>query len=260
MEFFSIFSLILGLFFVFGGALIEGVPWTSLLQLTAALIVVGGTISATFLSFPKDEIKLAIKNLKLVFKKLNHSENAIADEILKLAMSARREGIAGLESVYGEIKNPLIKKYVKYLMDGLDIVSLEKIMDEEMEQELEKNEVSALVWEQASGFAPTMGILGAVLGLVHVLSSLKDDNTNLGYGIAVAFIATLYGVSFSNLVCLPISNQIKRQARRILRQKMIIKIGLQTIAEGGTPLLLKDRLEAFLQDSFKTQSSTVLKA
>jgi chemotaxis protein MotA len=255
METITIFGLLLGLTAVFGGALIEGLSLGAILQLTAAIIVFGGTAAATFVSFPQQDISRAFTKIKLIFSKVDTDVRETIEEIIIVANVVRKEGILGIEPVRQNIKNDLLKRTLKYLVDGFDPHTVHEIVTAEIERELEEEEAAARVWESAGGYAPTIGIIGAVLGLIHVLANLKDPNSDLGSGIAVAFVATIYGVASANLILLPFGSKIKRKAFMNAMTKEVVLIGVQAIQEGANPLFLRERLNVFLEQKIEAQPS-----
>lgn len=156
-----------------------------LLQGTAALVVFGGTIGATLLSFPQQEVKRALRGLKLVFQPIDDDPRETIHEIAEAAALSRKEGVLAIEGIRESLKNPLFKRSIKYVIDGFEPQTVKEIMQAEKFVDFEQTESAAKVWEAAGGYAPTIGIIGAVLGLIHVMSGLKDASADLGSGIAV---------------------------------------------------------------------------
>ncbi len=155
-----------------------------------------------------------------------------------------------------EIEDPDFKRSVAYVMDGFDTASLEDLLASDAEARFEEEEAAAKVWEGAGGYAPTVGILGAVLGLIHVMKSL-DEPSKIGGGIAVAFVATVYGVAAANLVFLPWATKLKRRASQRATRRSMIQIGVLGIQEGVNPAFLEEKLEVFLDESLRKTKKEV---
>lgn len=260
MELVTLLGVFLGLFAVFGGALIEGLHLSSILQGTAALIVFGGTIAATMVSFPQQELKKAISMVRGIFRKVDTDPRMTIDEIVAVANVARKEGLLGIEPIRASLKNELFKKSLKFIIDGFEPSTVKEIMNSEIEREYEEEEAAGKVWESAGGYAPTIGIIGAVMGLIHVLSNLKDPNADLGSGIAVAFVATIYGVASANLILIPFGTKIKRKALMKAQAKEIVVLGISGIQEGANPMFLKERLSIYLEETAKSQTHTMVRS
>jgi chemotaxis protein MotA len=250
----TVVGTLIGIFAIFGGALLEGLHLTALLQPTAALIVLGGTLAAVMVSFPRDDLRTALRAVPNVFNATAVDLGPVIDEIVTVATHARKEGLLAMEPVRQGLQDPLLKKSLKYVIDGYDPQTVGAILDAEIEAYLEQDEVAAKVWEAAGGYSPTIGIIGAVLGLIHVMQAL-DNPSQIGGGIAVAFVATVYGVASANLVFLPWGAHLKRKA--MLRTKMIeiIKRGVMAIQEGANPTYLKEQLEALAKGSSEKSST-----
>ena len=234
-------GLVLGVCGIIVGQVMEGGHLSSLLQPTAALIVFGGTLGATLLSSTITEFSGAIRSISKVFLRGNHDFAPLIKEIVTIASAARREGILSLERYLKEIKNPFFSHNLRHVIDGYDSAVLTTIMDDRIEKEEEEKLGVAKVWESAGGYAPTIGILGAVLGLIHVMENLSDSS-KLGSGIAVAFVATVYGVGMANLVLLPIGSKLKKIGKEESMELRIIAAGLQGIQLGQNPRVIEDRL------------------
>jgi chemotaxis protein MotA len=247
MERASIIGLILGIAAIVGGNLLEGGRIESILQPTAALIVFGGTAGATFLSFPFRDILKAIGSLRTIVWVNRSDPEKIITDIIRLSTIARRGGFIALEAEISRLDDPFLKKALKLAVDGM----LPKLLIETMEQDSitfeEERRRIAKVFETAGGFAPTIGILGAVLGLIHVMENLSDP-AKLGAGIAVAFVATIYGVGSANLVLLPISRKLVNQLNRELAVRAMILEGVVGIQSGLNPHYLEEKLKVFVEE------------
>ncbi len=250
MEISTIVGILMSLAAVFGGALLEGLHLSALLQPTAAIIVFGGTIAAGLVSFPIQDVKQAIKSLKVIFKKVDMNPAPVIEEIITIATVARKEGILAIEGMRENIQDPIFKKAVKFVIDGFEAATVRDIMDAEIDMELEEEEAAAKVWEGLGGYAPTIGIIGAVLGLIHVMGNLSDPS-QLGGGISVAFVATVYGVASANLMFIPFGTKIKRKAKMATLNKEVVKLGILGIQEGLNPHFLREKLLVYVHEAHK---------
>jgi chemotaxis protein MotA len=221
--------------------LLEGGHLVQLVQPTAALIVFGGTLGATLLSSNTKEFRAAVKGFSKVFLKNPADYSPLVQELLTIAGTARREGILGLEKFAAEVKNPYMSENLRHIIDGYDPGVVQEMMEDKMEHEEEERNAAAKVWETAGGFSPTIGIIGAVLGLIHVMASLSDSS-KLGEGIAVAFVATVYGVGAANLFLLPIGSKLKKLGKEEMLEMLLIYTGLMGIQAGLNPRVIEDKL------------------
>lgn len=226
------------------GQKIEGGHVSSLLQLTAFIIVMGGTIGAVMVAFPFSELKKGLAMTRQAITDRSSDVPELMKQLLELAGIARRDGVLALESKLTEIKDPFLKRALGFLVDGVEASVARGALEQEIEAEFEENQTAAKVFESAGGFAPTVGILGAVLGLIHVMENL-DDPTKLGPGIAVAFVATVYGVGSANLLFLPLANKLKRKVAIAKERKILVAEGVLSIQEGLNPRVLEEKLKAF---------------
>ncbi|HEX6883722.1 MAG TPA: flagellar motor protein, partial [Planctomycetota bacterium] len=231
-------ATIAGLASAFGlillGNHLEGGHLSSIIQPTAALIVFGGTFGAVMVGFPLEEFVRALKALKLFFGNKQQDNQVLLDEIVRYAQIARREGIIALEEHVQKADDPFFKKAFLMVIDGIDSKAIAETLELELHELDERGEVPAKVWEAAGGYCPTVGILGAVLGLIHVMSNLSDIN-KVGAGIAVAFVATIYGVGAANIVCLPAANKLKMKHRQDMVRNEMIMHGAIAIQQGENP-------------------------
>lgn len=238
-------GLILGVCGVVVGQILEGGHLASLIVPTAGFIVFGGTLGATLLSCTIPEFSGAIRSVKKVFLSPSNNLNPLIKEIINMASIARKEGILALERIVPEIKSPFLASNLRHVIDGYDPSVLREMMDDRLEKEEEEKIAIAKVWETAGGFAPTVGILGAVLGLIHVMENLSDSS-KLGSGIAVAFVATVYGVGAANLIFLPIGTKLKKIAKEEVLELKLIASGVLGIQSGLNPRVIEDRLNNLL--------------
>jgi len=185
-----------------------------------------------------------VKMLKLAFGDRKDDLGALARQIVELAGVARRDGVLALESKLQEIEDPFLKKALGYVVDGVDGSVTRTSLEAAIDAEHQEMTVGAKVWETAGGFAPTIGIIGAVLGLIHVMENLSDPS-KLGGGIAVAFVATVYGVASANLLFLPLAGKLKRKVNVQRERKNLILEGVLSIQEGLNPRVLEEKLRAY---------------
>lgn len=234
-------GLILGVGGIIMGQMLEGGHLEQLLQPTAAMIVFGGTLGATMLSTTMTEFSHALRAVKKVFFTNPRDHLPLIKEIVTIATIARKEGILGLENHLKGVRHPFFATSLRHLIDGYDPAVLKEMMEERIYKETEERSGIAKVWEVAGGFSPTIGIIGAVLGLIHVMSNLSDSS-KLGAGIAVAFVATVYGVGSANLVFLPVANKIKRVNQQELEEFTIIYTGVLGLQAGLNPRVIEEKL------------------
>jgi chemotaxis protein MotA len=225
------------------GQALEGGHVGSILQATAALIVFGGTFGAVLVAFPKKDVVKGMKLLKLAFTEPKIDLAGLSKQIVDYAGVARRDGVLALEGRLGEVKDPFLRRGLQFVVDGVDAAVTRDTLEAAIDADYEEHTVAAKVWEAAGGYAPTVGILGAVLGLIHVMENLNDPS-KLGGGIATAFVATVYGVGSANLLFLPLANKIKRKLAGEKERKTIIAEGVLSIQEGLNPRVLEEKLRA----------------
>lgn len=230
---------------MFGGALLEGLGLDAILQETAFIIVMGGTVGAILLSHPQNELMDCVKSLPGVFLPPKEKPREIIELLVGLALKARKEGILALQNDIKNIPNDFLRKGLELMTDGTDPSLLRELLETELGMFEEEIGHSAKVLESGGGFAPTVGILGAVLGLIKVMQNLADPS-KLGSGIAVAFVATVYGVGAANLLFLPIANKIKFKGKAaVVCREMMIE-GILSIQAGESPNFIREKLKVFL--------------
>jgi len=245
MDLATIIGLVMGFGAVFGGAALEGVHLKALIQPTAAMIVLGGTFGATFISFPLPAIIQAFKDVKIAFLPNKVDLEGVVKDIINYATKARRNGLISLEQEAQAVRDPFVKKGISLVVDGIDPQKLRETLEADIMAYEDHTKHSVEFYESAGGFAPTIGIIGAVLGLIHVMGNLSDSS-KLGGGIAVAFVATIYGLMVANIICIPISSKLKiRMKEEILRRIMILE-GLIAIQNGENPHFIEQKLKAFV--------------
>jgi chemotaxis protein MotA len=243
----TLFGLVLALAAVLGGNALEGGSFSAVLQPTAALIVLGGTFGAVFVQFPASTLRRALADLKLAFRPRVRDHDATIRVLVRFAQKARREGLVALDRETGLLADPFMKRALEMAVDGTEARALRDALELELDRAEESGEQSAKVLEAGGGYAPTVGILGAVLGLIHVMQNLSDPS-RLGSGIAVAFVATVYGVGLANLVFLPLAGKMKLRAREeIVRMELVLE-GVCALAEGQSPHLVERKLEVYADE------------
>jgi chemotaxis protein MotA len=223
------------------GHVLEGGRMGSLVQGAAALIVFGGTLGAVLISFSFADLRHAMWSLKeVMFEPVKPPEDIIA-AIGRFAVKARKEGIMKLEDDVELADDPFLKRGLSLAVDGATPATIRTMLEGESLSRYDHDEAPARVFESAGGYAPTVGILGAVLGLINVMENLSDP-TKLGAGIAVAFVATVYGVGSANLIFIPIATKLRAMAARNARRREVMLEGILAIQEGLNPRLIDQKL------------------
>jgi len=229
------------------GLFLEGGQIGQIAQPTAALIVFGGTLGAILVQFPFKVVLKAFRSLATIFFVQKADPMGIIKEIVLIAHKARKEGIVSLDRDLDKIQDPFLKKSLMLAVDGTEPGELRKMMELEMEKQSEYEDNIPKVYESAGGFSPTIGIIGAILGLIQVMQHLDNIN-EVGKGIAVAFVATVYGVGMANLVLLPSAGKLKIRIReeQVIREMMLE--GVISILEGMNPRMIETKLFSFLAE------------
>ena len=227
------------------GLVMDGGKLAQVLQPTAALIVFGGTIGAVMVQFPLRIVIQAVMHLKDVFLSTEQEPDSLVQNLLRYAYKARRDGLLSLDAEVAKIKDPFLRESLMLAIDGVNSADLRKMMELQLDYEGEKQERIPKVFDAAGGFAPTIGIIGAVMGLIQVMQHLQDIN-QVGKGIAVAFVATIYGVASANLLFLPWAGKIRiRMRERQVIQEMTLEAVLSILA-GMNPRALELQLNSYL--------------
>lgn len=239
-------GIVVALVAVLVGNMLEGGHVTALVGGPAAMIVLGGTLGAVIVQYPPATLKAAVMAAGKTFKKSGHDNAALVEEIVRYANQARRDGILALEKVAGSASDPFLAKALMMAIDGADSNALRETMEIAIAQHEEHGEDGAKVFEAAGGYSPTVGIIGAVLGLIHVMGNLNDINA-VGRGIAAAFVATIYGVAAANILFLPLGGRIKLQVREEVTRMEMTLVGVLAIQAGMNPKLVRERLAEFVR-------------
>lgn len=254
----SVGGIILALGGILAGLLLEGGNLSQIVQPTAAMIVFGGTLGAVMLQFPLPVVLQAMRRFGSVFVSPRQNPQEMIRHLVQYAQKARKEGIVSLDAELPQIEDPFLKKTLMLAVDGTEPEELRKIMELELDNQAEYEEQVPQVFESAGGFAPTIGIIGAVLGLIQVMQHL-DKIDEVGRGIAVAFVATIYGVGSANLLYLPVAGKMKHRIRDEQIAREMTLEGVASILEGMNPRMLETKLLGFLVEageSVKTGEST----
>jgi chemotaxis protein MotA len=245
-DFASLGGLVVGVGGIMTGLLLEGGKVKDVSQFTAALIVFGGTLGAVMLTTPLPVLLRAARQVGSVFFERVHRPDAIIEEIIEYATQARKQGIVSLEQQAAAIEDPFLRKALNLAVDGIEMSQIRSIMELEITLLEQDGEMEAKVFESAGGYSPTIGIIGAVLGLIQVMKNLANID-EVGRGIAVAFVATVYGVASANLLFLPAANKLKARVRDAVRVREVMLEGVLSIVEGLNPKLIRSKLEAYQQ-------------
>lgn len=241
----SIGGVFLAVAGIIAGLLLEGGSLGQILQPTAALIVFGGTLGAVLLQFPITTVAAAFRSLAHVFSAPRKQNDQLIRLLVSFANKARRNGVVSLDADLQTIQDPFLKQSLMLAVDGTEPNDLRKIMRVSLDSTMEQEERLPMVFESAGGFSPTIGILGAVLGLIQVMHHL-DNMQEVGRGIAVAFVATIYGVGIANLFFLPFAGKMRIRIRDGQQRREMMLEGVISILEGMNPRMLEVKLASFL--------------
>ena len=244
----SIGGVLLAIVGILAGLLMEGGNLGQILQPTAALIVFGGTLGAVLLQFPLSTVVAAFRSLAHVFAAPRKQNDELIKLLLSFANKARRQGVVSLDADLQTIQDPFLKRSLMLAVDGTEPSDLRKIMRVSLDSTIEHEERLPMVFESAGGFSPTIGILGAVLGLIQVMQHL-DNMQAVGRGIAVAFVATIYGVGIANLFFLPFAGKMRIRIHDGQQRREMMLEGVVSILEGMNPRMLEVKLAGFLNDT-----------
>jgi chemotaxis protein MotA len=247
MEMTTWLGILIGIGGILLGNVIEGGHISSLVQVPAAIIVFSGTFGAVIVSSRREDLRLGLALFKKAFQKQDQTQaDKILNQIIDCSRLARKESILAIESRIPQLSDPFLQNVMRSVVDGVDAKVLRDLFEKQIDLEEERLMNGAKIWTEAGGYAPTIGIIGAVLGLIHVMGNLTDTS-KLGSGIAVAFVATIYGVGFANLLFLPIGNKLKKWvSKEVLVKEMILEGGI-CIQSGINPALAEFKLKPFLE-------------
>jgi chemotaxis protein MotA len=245
MDLISVLGLSIGLIAILGGQALEGGHVGSLLQATAFLIVIGGTLGAVMLQSTMRVFLEGVGMLKWVFVPPKHAPEAVLQMLLQWSQTARRGGLLALEPFIDEQQELFYRRGLQMLVDGAEPDVLRDTLELELSAYEHHHQEAAKIWMAAGGYAPTIGILGAVMGLIHVMENLSDPS-KLGSGIAVAFVATIYGVGGANLIFIPIAAKLKHHVTRKVAERELFIEGLICIANGENPRIIEAKMQGYL--------------
>ena len=252
MDITSIIGPVFAIAMIIVGLILEGGHVSSIIQFTAALIVGGGTIGSLMVAYPLADFIFALKQIGVWLKNPAANTDEILKDIVDLAQTARKESILALEKKRDAIKFEPLKQAVKLAVDGTDPNIIRDTLETAKEVTYEEQEVAVKFWEDSGAIAPTIGILGAVLGLIHVMENL-DKPEMIGPGIAIAFVATLYGVGSANIFFLPIGKKLKRKYILEGHARQMVIIGIEGILSGLNPKVIEEKLAVFCHNAHKEE-------
>ncbi|HXS95273.1 MAG TPA: flagellar motor protein [Candidatus Limnocylindrales bacterium] len=243
---------------IVGGLVLEKGSIQDIAQGTAAMIVLGGTFGAVLVTNPLDVVLRAFAGLRNVFFEAAAPATDTIEALIQFATKSRKHGIVSLETDAAAITDPFFKKALNLAVDGTDLQEIRKMMEIDIALGEQASEAEAKVWEAAGGYSPTIGIIGAVLGLIQVMKHLEDIK-EVGHGIAVAFVATVYGVASANIFFLPVANKLRARTRQAIILKDLTLEGVIGIVEGLNPTLIRMKLETFSPAPVKKKSPKAAK-
>jgi len=245
MDTLSLAGIVIAVAAIVGGNMLEGGHFDSLVQLTAFVIVVGGTVGAIMVQVPYSTFVRSMQIGRWVFLPPELESKATVQKLVRWSNIARKEGLLGLENIAERERDPFSRKGLQLVVDGNEPDTIRSIMEVDMDSHEFRDLQAARVFEGMGGYAPTVGIIGAVLGLIHVMNNLADPQM-LGDGIAVAFVATIYGVGIANLFLLPAANKLKGHVYRQSQFREMVIEGLVSIAEGENPRNIETKLQGYM--------------
>lgn len=249
----TIAGLVIAAIGILGGFTVEGGSVASLINIPGFMIVIVGTLGATVISFSPGQLKgIPAGYIRTLKGGENAEPHEMAAHLVTMADKARREGLLSLEEDAQSMTDPFAKKGLMLMIDGTDPEALRSILEIEIEGATRRETEKAEVFKAGSGFAPTLGVLGAVMGLITVLGGLGGDVAALGHGIATAFVATFYGVGVANVVLLPVAMKLKAIAGEEQAVREMVLEGILSIQAGDNPRIVREKLQSFLAPEFRT--------
>lgn len=242
----AVSALIIGLVMIVATQALGNSSILVLLQPSAFFIVIGGTFCASLLNFNYATIKKAFKTAKEVFYKEENKTIKVIDDIIQLSYFARKNGLLALQNVLSQVQDPFLARGLQLAIDINNPQLIYDVLSAEITYEEEEELINSRVFEALGGYAPTFGVVGAVMGLIQVMSNIKDIHY-LGTGIATAFVSTLYGVGFANLILLPIAGNLKQKTRERILLKEVILQGIVSILMQENPAIIEEKLVSYLK-------------
>jgi len=250
-------GIVVGLSGILIGAILEGTKPGSLVMLPAFLIVIVGTLGTVMVSFPMGVVASLPKYFAIAAKAKHHNVNEVVETFVRLSDRARREGLLALEQEAAGLE-PFASRGIQMVVDGTDPTLVREVLESDVDSMRERHKHGSAVFEAMGGYSPTMGIIGTVMGLVHVLENLANPD-ELGHLIAAAFIATLYGVMFANCIFLPMGTKLKIKSAEEVHHKELIVEGVLAVQAGDNPRMVRDKLEAFLPPKLRSGAGDAAK-
>lgn len=238
-------GLLLALGSVLVAILFEGAAFSSFFKFSSIMLILGGTVGATIASYSAEQVRVSVKVIKTIIKDEEFVD--VYDIFSRLLDKTRRDGLLSLEDEIESIPDELIQRGIRLIVDGTDPITVEDILYEWTEQREEAEAISGKILETAGGFCPTVGIIGTVMGLVHVLENLGSGTAALGQGIASAFIATFYGIGFANLLFLPLANKVKAYSKQQNERRHAVIRGILSIQSGDNKRIMLERMAPYLK-------------
>ncbi len=254
MDISTVGGLVLALVALAVSLVLEGGNFAQLINISAFVLIVGGTFGATLISFPMEEVLALPKLLGKAFGNKDDDPTKVIDQIVTLVEKARREGLLTLQNEVKNLDDEFLIRGIELVVDGTDPQAVRSILETDIAFMEKRHRAGAGVLETAGGFSPTMGIIGTVMGLVNVLSHLNEGTEKLGEAIANAFLATFYGIFFANVFFLPLGGKLKaKSAGEMLRRELILE-GVLSLQAGESPRIVREKLEVFLPPKYKTKA------
>lgn len=250
----SLLGVLFGLLCIVGGAVTDHVPLSSLFNVTAFIIVMCGSMSAGLVHFGAGSLFGGLRAVTWLVKPPKTDLPKFIDQVAEWATLARSQGTLALEHVIEDVADPFQRQGLQMIVDNTSPEDFATILGVMAEKVGRTQEVAGEVWEAMGGYSPTIGVLGAVMGLIHVMMRL-DHPDELGEGIATAFIATVYGVGFANLIALPLGGKLKSMARELERERAVVIQGFMLLAEGKPGIVIRQNLQSFLDEAKSTKSN-----
>jgi chemotaxis protein MotA len=244
MDILSLIGVVLGLIAIIGGAILKGSSAGALVGSAAFVIVVVGTLAASLVQTPMSTFLRAWKIISWVFKPPLADPTAMIEKIVEWSNIARKQGLLGLEPAVEQERDEFLKKGLQSLVDGGEPEAIRSSMEIELDTMEHFDTQAAKVFESMGIYSPTLGIIGAVMGLMAVMQNLADPS-KLGHGIAAAFVATIYGIAFANLLFLPMSNKLKAVIHGQMQVRTMVIEGLIAIAQGENPRNIESKLQGY---------------
>jgi chemotaxis protein MotA len=242
----SLVGIVLALGGILAGQVLEGGHVSSLVQPAAFVIVIVGTTGAVILQSGLPAFARGVMMVGQVFSPRPDNYRELREEMIRWSLVARREGFLGLERYLVDVKDPFVRQGLRLVVDGVEPGKMRELLEAEITAYEVRERAAIKIWESAGGYSPTIGILGAVLGLIHVMENLSDPS-KLGSGIAVAFVATIYGVGFANLLFLPIGSRLKTLVNKEVRKMEMLTDAFFALVTGENPRLIEERMGSFLK-------------